>query len=300
MRDDEFEAFRDDIKEKELLEPVYIHRGEVIDGKRRLRACEKLNLEPRYEFIPDETDPVRFVCSKNPARRDMSQSRKALLIALLAKWPNRGVPGRIREIRQICHIRSGSTGIRLHRRGGEPAPDQQRGRTGRPWQQSGPELVEAVRQRAVSVTDARRVIRECRSVQLRGLQVKAWCELSAVKEGVERVKREKETERFRRELPDGFTIIGERMTLHHRACPVSLALCIRERRRRHRRTAGRCRPQVVFRPGGPHVACPEREGILVVRAGPGLMKDAVVRLSHKDPNWVCWLPSSSPLRLPPC
>ena len=64
---------------------------EVVDGKRRLRACKTAGVEPTYRLLPRHIDPRRYVWSKNAERRDLTPSQRALAFALL--FPKRG-PGR--------------------------------------------------------------------------------------------------------------------------------------------------------------------------------------------------------------
>ena len=64
---------------------------EVVDGKRRLRACKMAGVEPTYRLLRREIDPRHYVWSKNGERRDLKASQKALAFALL--FPKRG-PGR--------------------------------------------------------------------------------------------------------------------------------------------------------------------------------------------------------------
>ena len=64
---------------------------EVVDGKRRLRACKMAGVEPTYRLLRRDIDPRRYVWSKNGERRDLTPSQRALAFALL--FPKRG-PGR--------------------------------------------------------------------------------------------------------------------------------------------------------------------------------------------------------------
>ena len=64
---------------------------EVVDGKRRLRACKMAGVEPTFRLLRREIDPRHYVWSKNGERRDLKPSQKAMAFALL--FPKRG-PGR--------------------------------------------------------------------------------------------------------------------------------------------------------------------------------------------------------------
>src|ERR687892_2519841 len=50
MSKEAFESLMSSIRESGQLEPITINnKGEVLDGHHRLRACEKLHLEPLFE-----------------------------------------------------------------------------------------------------------------------------------------------------------------------------------------------------------------------------------------------------------
>ena len=64
---------------------------EIVDGKRRLRACKMAGVEPTYRLLRRDIDPRDYVWAKNGERRDLKPSQKAIAFALL--YPKRG-PGR--------------------------------------------------------------------------------------------------------------------------------------------------------------------------------------------------------------
>ncbi len=61
---------------------------EIVDGKRRLRACKMAGLEPTHRLLRTDIDPRRYVWSKNGERRDLTPSQKA--VAFAALFPKRG------------------------------------------------------------------------------------------------------------------------------------------------------------------------------------------------------------------
>lgn len=81
MSPQEFEALKASIRAQGLREPIYLWRGQILDGRHRLRACEQLGIEPRYqEFQGSEAEAVEFVLAKNLHRRHLTQSQKAALL----------------------------------------------------------------------------------------------------------------------------------------------------------------------------------------------------------------------------
>jgi hypothetical protein len=76
-----------DIKEHGgLLEPITLLDGKVLDGRRRIAACEWHGIEPEFvEFdASKDGDPLDFVIARNSRRRDMDAGKRAVAAALLA------------------------------------------------------------------------------------------------------------------------------------------------------------------------------------------------------------------------
>lgn len=80
MKGDDFNALVEDIREQEQLEAICLYGGKVLDGRNRLRACEKLGIEPVVEDIDmkDHPDPLAFVISLNLKRRHLNASQLSM------------------------------------------------------------------------------------------------------------------------------------------------------------------------------------------------------------------------------
>ena len=102
-----FQALVSDIKKHGQQEPVYRYKGQILDGRNRLRACKKLGLEPWIEDLdPDECpDPYDLVMSENFHRRHLSpvESGRVLKAYLAAKGVKRG-KGKVNQ-----HTRASAT-----------------------------------------------------------------------------------------------------------------------------------------------------------------------------------------------
>ena len=75
-----------DIKERGQLEPIILHKGLILDGRNRYRACQTAGVKPRTEeFNPKATkrSPSEFVLSRNFRRRHLSLGQKA---AIALEW----------------------------------------------------------------------------------------------------------------------------------------------------------------------------------------------------------------------
>ena len=61
-----------------LQEPISVWRGQIVDGRHRLRACRETGVPPRFEHLPDDTVVLQFVMWKNFVRRHLTTSDKAV------------------------------------------------------------------------------------------------------------------------------------------------------------------------------------------------------------------------------
>ena len=83
MSDDEFQNLKSDIEKNGVIEPIWVHVGEVIDGRHRYKACIELDIDcPMREYEGD--DILSFVLSLNMHRRHLTASQRALIAAELA------------------------------------------------------------------------------------------------------------------------------------------------------------------------------------------------------------------------
>jgi ParB-like chromosome segregation protein Spo0J len=65
--------------------PVLRYRGEVLDGRNRLRAAELAGVEPVFADVSDECDPYVESWKHNGARRDLDPDQKtAIYLKILA------------------------------------------------------------------------------------------------------------------------------------------------------------------------------------------------------------------------
>ena len=81
MPDREYQALREDIRENGQQRPIAVLHGEILDGRHRLKACDELGIEPKYVFLPPETDPLKYCLSENRHRRHLNASQSAIAAA---------------------------------------------------------------------------------------------------------------------------------------------------------------------------------------------------------------------------
>ncbi len=72
----------EDIRTNGQHEPILLWRGQVIDGRHRLRVCEELGITPKVRELDSELDdPIGLVLSLNLHRRHLSESQRAMVAA---------------------------------------------------------------------------------------------------------------------------------------------------------------------------------------------------------------------------
>jgi predicted XRE-type DNA-binding protein len=78
MNDADFAALQDDIAKQGLLEPLWLHEGQILDGRNRYKACKALGIQPQVRTYQG-TDPLGFVLSMNLVRRHLNESQRAMV-----------------------------------------------------------------------------------------------------------------------------------------------------------------------------------------------------------------------------
>jgi len=86
MEGAEFDSLVEDIKIRGLAQPIVLYGGEILDGRNRARACEKLGIKTKtVEYSGN--DPLGYVLSLNLNRRHLSESQRAMVAAKIAMLP---------------------------------------------------------------------------------------------------------------------------------------------------------------------------------------------------------------------
>lgn len=78
MDEENLDALAADIQANGLQVPVELLDGKVIDGRRRLRACEKAGVKPKFRDVT-VADPVAYVLSLNLHRRHLTPSQMSMV-----------------------------------------------------------------------------------------------------------------------------------------------------------------------------------------------------------------------------
>jgi len=88
MSDVEFNGLKADIKQHGQRDDIMIWKGQLVDGRNRLRACDELGIEPSLCEMSEELDPVAWVLSHNLHRRHLTTSQRAMVADKLATLRN--------------------------------------------------------------------------------------------------------------------------------------------------------------------------------------------------------------------
>lgn len=77
----EFDRFVEDIRTNGQLVPIWVRGDEVIDGRKRLAACERLGIEPRTVNVDPSQDAERISTALNVLRTHYTPSQRAMFAA---------------------------------------------------------------------------------------------------------------------------------------------------------------------------------------------------------------------------
>jgi hypothetical protein len=86
----EFEALKDSIRERGQRESIKLLNGLVLDGRHRFRACCALDLDPRVEHLPADTDAISYVLDMH-TRRDLTTGQRAMIAQAAASMRHGGL-----------------------------------------------------------------------------------------------------------------------------------------------------------------------------------------------------------------
>lgn len=169
MEPREFDAFMEDIKANGLHDPIWLHEGQIIDGRHRYWACRQLGIAPRFQTWDGAGSLVEFVVSQNVHRRHMNPGQKAVLaVELLPMLEKEAEARRLANLKQNVATSTETEGLILAPRA---APGKSAVRAARLVQGTSPQYVKdakrmkttapevfgAMRQGTVTMQEARKL-----------------------------------------------------------------------------------------------------------------------------------------------
>jgi hypothetical protein len=182
---EEIDALSMDIGRVGLLLPIMTCRGQIIDGKNRLAACEMAGVEPIYkEFTVDgSTEPTekqiwQYACSMNSRRRHLTTGQRALIaVQMVGTFHGFNQHTEIEGVTVVTSSEAADS-LRVSRKAVVEAKSV--------IAKGSPKLIDAVRSGKVSLNDAYEVLDEPKAMQSKAVQSKQEGRTKSVVEAVER------------------------------------------------------------------------------------------------------------------
>ena len=88
----EYAALKDSVRSVGLLEPLLLWRRTVVDGFHRLRACLELGVQPEFDALPAEADPMEIVANRVGHQRHLNETARAAAAVMAMGKPSPGRP----------------------------------------------------------------------------------------------------------------------------------------------------------------------------------------------------------------
>ena len=157
---EEFDELAADIKEYGLHDSITVFNGLILDGRHRYLICEKLGIEPKFvEFDGDYDAAEAFAISKNKKRRTMTSSQWAMVLEELAiarSGAQKGNDHWKHKSTKLYSYNESSVGGVAKKHGGSSRTNIFHARNVK--RDGAPEVVKAVKQGKVKVSDAAQVL----------------------------------------------------------------------------------------------------------------------------------------------
>jgi DNA modification methylase/predicted RNA methylase len=121
----EFDALVEDIRVNGLQQTIILHKGKILDGRRRYLACQQAGVSPEFGAWDRKGSPFAFVVSANIHRRHLTPGQRAVIGLELfeeehrnAKDRQRLSKGRGKKGAQRCATSNGKAKEQVARRVG--------------------------------------------------------------------------------------------------------------------------------------------------------------------------------------
>ena len=168
--------------------PIIVWRGEIIHGVALLQAYTEAEVGPRFEFLPDDADPLAILAAEAIPSQEMDDNARAVAGYRVSQWSTRGRPreqdekyANLRNITQKEAAGFFGVSVRLVNYAAQVLSDDSRAAL---------PLRQAVREWKVKVTDAVRILERSPEVQERAVELVTGGQVRTAKAAVERVEQE--------------------------------------------------------------------------------------------------------------
>lgn len=99
MAEHELAELAEDIREHGQREPIYLHEGQIVDGRNRYLACRRAEVPPEFqEWDGGDGSLVSFVVSMNLRRRHLNESQRQVVAAKIATLAKGQRPRRLADV----------------------------------------------------------------------------------------------------------------------------------------------------------------------------------------------------------
>ena len=88
----EYVALKESISRLGLLAPILMWQGMVVDGYHRLRACLELGVEPIFDVLSADADPMEIVVDRMGTQRHLNETARAAAAVRALGKPKPGRP----------------------------------------------------------------------------------------------------------------------------------------------------------------------------------------------------------------
>jgi len=92
LKTETMEILKEDIKKYGQRDTIKRLKGQIIDGKNRLRALTDLQLDPIIEDLPPETNIVAYVKAVGLCRRDLTPTKRIIISQKLDEYETERLP----------------------------------------------------------------------------------------------------------------------------------------------------------------------------------------------------------------
>jgi ParB-like chromosome segregation protein Spo0J len=141
-------ALRDSIATLGQLVPIVVWRGKVIDGRKRLAACDALGIAPKSIAIPDVATATDYAAALNLLRTHYTTGQRAMYAAALVNAPHGNVDRSANP--QIVTAKQAGNMVGLHESRVQEAKRIRR--------DGAPEIAKAVERGDISLDAGKRIV----------------------------------------------------------------------------------------------------------------------------------------------
>ncbi len=86
VHEEELKEMAENIKKNGLIDPIIQCEGVIIDGRNRLLACQKANIEPTFRILNTTLELSEYVIAKNLKRRHLTSAERTKISIQICEY----------------------------------------------------------------------------------------------------------------------------------------------------------------------------------------------------------------------